>query len=364
MAVSDPMALRMLYLIFVRLLGLLLLLSRTDRARDVELLALRHEVAVLRRQLGVRPRLTWPERALLAGLARQLPSRLRQHRLVTPGTLLTWHRRLVRWKWRQKPAATGRPPISEKFTALILRLARENPTWGSTRIQGELHRLGYRVGASTIRRILRSAGLGPAPRRGPNTGPTWAEFLRTQASGILAADFFHIDTTALTRLYAFTVMEVATRTVHILGVTTHPTAAWATQLARNLLADLGDRSSGFRYLLRDRDSRYTQAFDAVFTSENIEILKTAPQAPKMNAHAERFIRSVRAECTDRVLIYNAQHARHVLTEYARHHNTGRPHRALQLHAPADDPKVIPFPAQRIHRHDVLGGLIHEYRDTA
>jgi transposase InsO family protein len=357
------MALRMLYLIFLRLLALLLLLSRTDAAKDVELVALRHENAVLRRQFGVRPRLTWPERAVLAALARHLPGRLRRHRLVTPGTLLSWHRRLLHWKWKQKPARTGRPPTSEELTTVILRLARENPTWGSTRIQGELRRLGHRVGASTIRRILRSAGLGPAPRRGTGTGPTWREFVRAQASGLLAADFFHIDTVVLTRLYAFTVMEVGTRTVHILGVTAHPTAAWATQLARNLLADLGERAHSFRYLLRDRDSRYTQAFDAVFTADGIDILKTAPQAPKMNAHAERFIRSVRAECTDRMLIYNEQHARHVLAEYAKHHNSGRPHRALDLRAPADDPDVIPFPAPRIHRHDLLGGLIHEYRNT-
>ncbi|MGW9031752.1 transposase [Streptomyces sp. NPDC055722] len=361
---SDCMALRMLYLIFLRLVGLLLLLSRSQDAKDRELLALRHENAVLRRQLGVRPRLTWPGRAVLAALARHLPGRLRRHRLVTPGTLLTWHRRLLRWKWKQKPARVGRPPISEELTALILRLARENPTWGSNRIQGELRRLGHRVGASTIRRILRSAGLGPAPRRGPGTGPTWREFLRAQASGLLAADFFHVDTAGLTRLYAFFVMEVGTRTVHILGVTTHPTTAWATQLARNLLADLGKRTSDFRYLLRDRDSRYTQAFDAVFTADGIEILKTAPRAPKMNAHAERFIRTARAECTDRMLIYNEHHLRHVLAEYAEHYNSGRPHRALQLRAPSDDPDVIPFPAQRIQRHDVLSGLIHEYRSTA
>jgi putative transposase len=192
----------------------------------------------------------------------------------------------------------------------------------------------------------------------------WNQFLRAQASGLLAADFFRVDTVILKRLYAFFVMEVKTRTVHILGVTAHPTAAWATQLARNLLADLGENASGFRYLLRDRDSRCTQAFDAVFTADGIEILKTAPQAPRMNAHAERFIRTARAECTDRLLIYNEQHARHVLAEYAQHYNTGRPHRALKLRAPADDPDVIPFPAQRIQRHDILGGLIHEYHDTA
>lgn len=354
------MALRMLYLIFLRLLGLLLLLSRSEPAKDIELLALRHENAVLRRRLGVRPRLAWPDRAVLAALARHLPSHLRRHRLATPGTLLTWHRRLLRWKWQRKPPRTGRSPILEELAALILRLARDNPTWGFIRIQGELQRLGHRVGASTIRRTLRSAGLDPAPRR---SAPTWRHFIRAQASGLLAADFFHVDTVALKRLYVFYVMEVGTRTVHILGVTAHPTAAWATQLARNLLADLGDRAAGFRYLLRDRDSRYTQAFDAVFTAEDMTILKSAPQTPRMNAHAERFIRTARAECTDRMLICNEPHLRHV-AQYARHYNTARPHRALHLRAPADDPHVVPFPAQRIQRHDVIDGLIHEYRNTA
>ena len=334
------MALRVLYLIFLRLLGLLLLLSRSGADKDAELLALRHENAILRRQLGAQPRLTWPDRAVLAALARHLPGSLCRHRLVTPGTLLAWHRRLLRWKWRQQPARTGRPPIPEELTALILRLARENPSWGSTRIQGEIRRLGHRVGASTIRRILRGAGLGPAPRRGRGDTPTWRQFVRAQASGLLAADFFHVDTAGLTRLYAFSVMEVGTRTVRILGITVHPTAAWATQLARNLLADLGERASGFHYLLRDRDSRYTQAFDAVFTADGITILKSALQAPKMNAHAERFIRTARTECTDRMLIYNEQHARA---------SPRRVRRALQHWKAAPGPAAL-RPRRRPRRH--------------
>ncbi|MFF3933038.1 integrase core domain-containing protein [Streptomyces hirsutus] len=168
----------------------------------------------------------------------------------------------------------------------------------------------------------------------------------------------------LKRLYVFFALEVGTRTVHILGVAAHPTAAWATHLARNLMADLGGRAAGFRYLLCDRDSRYTQAFDAVFTADGIDILKTTPQAPRMNAHAERFIRTARAECTDRLLICNEQHLRHVLAEYAERYDSSRPHRALDLRAPADGVDVIAFPAQRIQRHDVLGGLIHEYRNAA
>jgi hypothetical protein len=243
MAGSDDMALRVLYLVFLRLVGLLLLLSRSEESKDVEILVLRHENAVLRRRLGVRPRLCWPDRAVLAAPAGHLPSRLRRHWLVTPGTLLTWHRRLLRWKWKQKPARTGRPPISEELTALILRLARGNFAWGYTRIQGELRRLGHRVGAATIRRVLRSAGLDPAPRRSPSSGPAWREFLRAQASGLLAADFFHVDTVILKRLYVVFAMEVGTRTVHILGGTANPTAPWATQLARNLMADLGERAS-------------------------------------------------------------------------------------------------------------------------
>jgi transposase InsO family protein len=226
-----------------------------------------------------------------------------------------------------------------------------------------MRRLGHCIGASTIRRILRSAGLGPAPRRSPHGGPTRREFLRVQAAGLLAADFFHVDTVVLKRLYVFAVMEVGTPCTSSASPPTRPRPGPPSSRETYCL---GDRASGFRYLLRDRDSRYTQTFDAVFTTDGIKLLKSAPQAPRMNAHIERFIRTARAECTDRLLISNEQHLRHVLAEYAQHYNSGRPHRALQLRAPADDPDVIPFPALalRIQSHDVLGGLIHEYRNTA
>jgi len=322
---------------------------------------LRHEVAVLRRG-NPKPKLDWADRAIISALARRLPRTLRAHRIVTPATLLTWHRRMVSRKWRQ-PRPPGRPPIPEELAELILRLAHENPNWGYTRIQGELRRLGHRVGASTIRRILRANRISPAPRRADDL--TLRTFLRSQAATMLATDFFHVDcAVTLRRLYVFFVMEVRTRTVHIRGVTEHPTSAWATQCARNLLSGLGERAGEFRHLIRDRDAKFTDAFDAVFTSEGIEIAKSAPQAPKMNAYAERFVLTVRTECTDRMLIFGQRHLRTILHRYARHYNTARPHRALNLRAPADDPNVIPFPAGRIRREPVLAGLLNEYHRTS
>ena len=349
------------YLIARRLVGGLALLSRSDAAQDAEILVLRHQLAVLQRQVG-RPRLTWPDRAIIAALTLRLPPARRLGMLVTPGTILGWHRRLVTRRWTTTATRPpGRPSTPTGLRALVKRLASENPTWGYRRIHGELAGLGHKVGASTVWAILKSAGLDPAPRR---SGPTWQQFLTAQAEGIVACDLFHVDTIGLRRLYVFFSVEHATRRVRILGVTAHPTGKWLAQQARNALMDLEDAGRRVRFLIRDRDSRFTPTFDAVFTSLAADVIKIPARVPVANAICERFVGSIRRELLDRILIVNAAHARKVLGEYEAHFNTHRPHRSLGQAAPLRAlPSVPADPTAAVIRRDRLG-LIHEYAQVA
>jgi putative transposase len=283
--------------------------------------------------------------------------------LVTPQTLLRWHRTLVRRKWTYGEERTpGRPLIDPQTAALILRMARENARWGCVRICGELRKLGIRVGATTIRTLLRRHGLGPAPRR---TGPGWTQFLRAQVEGIAACDFFTVETIRLKTLYVLFFIHLSSRRVVLAGVTANPDSAWVTQQARNVVMDLDDQDLAVRILLRDHDAKFSRGFDEVFGSAGGQVLRTPIRAPKANAYAERWIQTVRVECLDWTLVLGRRHLLRLLRAYVRHYNEQRPHRGLALAVPEawerDSPRSSP---REVRRRDVLGGLIHEYHDVA
>jgi putative transposase len=356
------MALSFLYLAFTRILQLVRLSRRDRNDLAIEVVMLRHEVAVLRRQV-VRPALRPSDRALLAGLGRLLDRRRRGRFFVQPETLLRWHRDLVRrrWSYSRRP---GRPGIPAGTVSIILRLARENPTWGYRRIQGELARMGVVLAPSSVWAILRRNGVEPSPMR---SGPTWAEFLASQASSMLACDFFSVDTVLLKRLYVLFFIELDTRRVYVTGITAHPTGSWVVQQARNLTMVLEDRVHPVKFLIRDRDTKFTSSFDEVFRSDGIRIIRTPVRAPRANAFAERFVGTVRRECLDRMLILGRRHLERVLAEYVAHYNEHRPHRALGQLAPlnAEPPPPISDPEPRdLRRRDAVFGLIHEYRLAA
>jgi putative transposase len=356
-------AFSLVYLSLCRLLGLVRSARRSESDKDIEIMVLRHQVHVLQRQLHARVRYRPSDGAILAALSRLLPRCRWRSFLVTPETLLRWHREAAKHKWRRwrNQRGPGRPPMNEELVELIVRLGRENRHWGCVRIQGELRKLGICVSATSVRRLLRQHGLGPAPR----SGPTWTEFLAAQATTTLATDFFTVDTVSLKQLYVLFVIELSTRQVHILGVTDHPTGAFVTQVARNLVSDLADRGRSVKFLIRDRDAKFCAGFDEVFRSEGIRVIKTPVRAPRANAYAERWVRTVRTECLDWLLVLGRSHLERILRRYVRHYNKQRPHRGIDLSVPVSDGPVIATPSSlHIQRHDVLGGLIHEYRPVA
>jgi hypothetical protein len=345
------------YLVVRRLVGSG---TRSDDSRDIEIL-LRHQLRVLRRQVK-RPRLRHSDRALLAAASRAMPRRQWSSLVVKPETLLRWHRELVRRKWTfRKKRSTGRPRLNPEIVASILRLARENPRWGYQRIRGELVKLGTRVSGTTIRAILLGHGLSPAPRR---ASPTWTEFLRSQAQGILACDFFTVETLTLKTPYVLFFIELSTRKVHVVGATARPDSAWVTQQARNLAIE--GHLEHARVLLHDWDAKFSGPFDEVFRPEEVRVIRTPIRAPRANAFAERFVRTVSSECLDHILIYRRRHLERVLRTYVDHYMGERPHRGLDLATPrgVSTPEARDSERKRIERRDVLGGLIHEYRRAA
>jgi transposase InsO family protein len=288
--------------------------------------------------------------------------------LVHPDTILRWHRDLLarHHAARSRPRRRGRPRTLRSIRALALRLAPENSSWGYRRIHGELLTLGVKVAASTVWQILREAGIDPAPDR---SATTWADFLRAQAHALLAADFLETVTLTGARLYILAVIEHTTRRIHILGATTHPTATWVTQAARNLVMDLQDAAPSARHLIRDRDGKYPALFDAILADAGITVVRSGVRVPRMNAIMERWVRTCRRELLDRCLIWNQRHLLHALREYETFYNAHRPHQGIANTRPlAPLPEPITEPDQlaqlRIRRRDRLGGLLHEYEHAA
>jgi putative transposase len=353
------------YVVACRLFALVLLLARSDRSKELELLVLRHELAILRRQAR-RPQLRESDRLVLTALSRVMPRRSWQAFPVRPETLLRWQRRIVARRWTYPHRRPGRPPVDQQRRQLILRLARENSHWGYVRIVGELRKLGVMVSATLVRNVLAHAGIPPAPERAASS---WRSFLRRHGSTMLACDVFTVDTVWLRRLYVLFFVSIGTRRVEYVACTSKPDTAWMSQQGRNLLMDLGDRRQRPRFLIHDRDTKFSRAFDSIFRSEGIEIVRTPIQAPNANAHAERWVGSVRRECLDRLLIFGRGQLEHVLRVYIRHFNQQRPHRALDLRPPDrasgtnPPPTATPYTPQ-VRRRDLLGGLLHECKAAA
>jgi transposase InsO family protein len=363
--------LRLAYLGMTNAFAMLRLLPMSDRDKDAEILARRHQLIVLRRRLGPqRVRFTASDRALLAALLHRIPGRVleRLHLLVKPDTVLKWHRDLIarRHARRSRPHRPGRPRTVHSIRLLVLRLARENSTWGYRRLHGELLVLGVKVAPSTVWQILKDARIDPAPERGATT---WAAFLRSQADALLACDFFDTVTVSGARVYVFAVIEHATRRIRVLGATAHPTAAWVTQAARNLVMDLEDAGIRARFLSRDRDGKYAGLFDQVLADAGIKVVLSGVRVPRMNSVMERWVQTCRRELLDRTLIWNRDHLLHALREFEHFYNEHRPHQGIANTRPLYPlPDPLTEPEQIIHldirRRDRLGGTLHEYHHAA
>jgi putative transposase len=330
-----------------------------DRELEIEVVVLRHQVRVLSRKRG-RVKLRRIDKVFLAACSRALPRHRWGSFIVAPSTLLRWHRELVARKWTYKRTRLGRPPIEPALVSLICRMAKENPRWGYMRIKGECQKLGISVAATTVKKVLRAAGLDPAPRR---DGPSWSDFLRAQAQGTWACDFFSVETVFLHTLYVLFFIELGSRRLHITSSTRHPTGLFVTQQARNLSMD--GAFENVEFLIRDRDAKFTAAFDEVLLTEGARVIKTPVRSPKANAFAERFVRTARHEVLDLTLVLGERHLDRILRHYAEHYNTARPHRGLDLRTPSGaSERPISREVPRVRRVDVLGGLIHEYEPVA
>jgi putative transposase len=348
------------YLLLRRVLPLTLWRWRSTDVKELEIAVLRHELAILRRQ-AKRRAMTAVDRLFLVASSRFLPRQAWPSFIVTPATLLRWHRRLVAKRWTSS-RPVGRPPMRREIRDLVLRLARENPRWGYQRIVGELKGLGVTLSATTVRNWLRGAGLAPAGRRG---GLTWREFIRTHRHSLLAVDFFTVETIWLQRLYVLFFIELGSRRVHLAGCSPYPNSPWVTQQARQLTWTWPERPEPVRFLIRDRDQKFTASFDEVFRSDGIEVLRTPFRAPQANGVAERFVRTVRAECLDWLLVLDGEHLERVLRDFIDHYNGHRPHRSLCLTPPRSTRStVVAWSGGQVQRRDRLGGAIHEYAVAA
>jgi len=352
--------------IFKVFLTLFRLGFHSDQEKDLEILLLRHQLNIFERKRNQIVRADRVDRMLLSVLADRLKlisgrstSKLSDIiRIFQPETVLRWHRELVRRKWTYPlKRKGGRSPIDQELEKLILRLAKENPRWGYGKIEGELLKLGFKVSRTTIRNTLQKHAILPASVRGGSIG--WRHLMAHYKEQILATDFFTVETIRLRTLYVLFFIELGTRGVHISGVTLNPDGAWTAQQARQLVWEMEDRKDEFHFLIHDNDTKFTDKFDAVFRSEGMRVIRTPYQAPNANAFAERWVRTVREEFLDHILVLNEAHLRNVLREYVEdYYNSARPHQGIGQGITW--PRGQPVGSGAVQKRRVLGGIIHDY----